>query len=344
MIDVKEDLDEEGWPIIQAFRPMGLEEIFELRRERPPFIVEGLVRERATTVFLTDPHVRLRYFPMHVALSAVSGARLEPFGPGAGQPTLLCLPDGDSFEDSKALSSLFALVASPPQRRRAYDGFRWCHGADDGKGLPQLNTTDGQRALRRSMPKACKLVVLVNLAKYLAEAPDRMNGASFDRFLADLNKEGIAVAIFEFAARPSNAVSAYVSHHHELIRLAVDVAAPVDYGEGFAVKRSKTLSGDMPATLHVWYRQEGELIRPGWDCGGEDRSAMGKQVAIWERQQRIESIQAEAEARGVKISQKTIAEELKVDPATVTRDMKAIRARHRRQEIRRAALPSPADE
>ena len=55
----------------------------------------------------------------------------------------------------------------------------------------------------RSLPESCKLAVLVNPSPYLAEGPDPMNDAKLNTLLARLTKAGVAVAIFETAAKPS---------------------------------------------------------------------------------------------------------------------------------------------
>ena len=328
----KELVDDEGFPITHAFQPMRTAEILQLRREPLPFTVEGLVREKGSTVFLVDQRIDTRYFAIHLALVAASGARLEPFGRGVGAPALLCMPDGDPFDDSRTFSALFANLGASHQRALVESNFRWCHGAAAGTSLPQLNTSSGQAALRNSLPPGCRLLVLVNPGRYLAETPDPMNKAHLDPLIAKLNKEGIAVAIIEPATRPNAAGSVYIGVHHDLVRLSLDAAAPVDFGAGFAMTRPRTLAAGMPTTLHLWYRENDGLVEAGWDPGIEDRVNMGKQVEIWERQRRVETLLAECKSRGVEVCQKTIAESLNVHPSTITRDIRDVRARLKAQE------------
>jgi len=344
--DAAFDKDDDELFKMPAFKSIGLDDILTWHEELPPFVVDGLVRAAAVTVFLVDPRVNVRYFALDLAMAAASGTAIEPFGPGAGVPTALYLPDGDPNTDSQSISGLFARIGAPPMRRRARANFNWCHGAAPGRTLPQLNTSSGQHAFMRSLPEDCKMVVLVNPGMFLVEAPDRLNTARLDGLLKKLTDRGIAVAVFETGVRPSSAASAYVSHHHDLIRLKLDVAAPVDFGEGFAVTRPKPLCGKQPSTLHVWYAERDGLIESGCDFGVEDREAMGKQVEMRERQERIARMMADREARGLpKLRQKTIADALGVDPATVTRDMQAMRSRWKRQEARRmTSAPRPKDE
>lgn len=330
---------------VPAFKPLSFNDILTWHTELPPFVVDGLVRAASVTVFLVDPRINVRYFALDVALAAASGTEIKPFGLGAGVLTMLYLPDGDPNADSQSISALFACIGAPPARARAAANFHLCHGAAPGRPLPQLNTSSGQHALLRSLPEGCKLVVLVNPSMYLAEAPDPLNKARLDSLLMKLTDKGIAVAIFETSARASSTASAFVSNHHELIQLKRDVAAPVDFGEGFAIARPKPLCGKMPSTLHVWYEERDGLIQSGWDAGVEDREAMGKQVEIRERQERIIRLEAEREAQGLpKLPQKTIADLMEVDPATITRDMQAIRSRWKRQEARRLASAPRKDD
>lgn len=328
-----------------AFKRLGLEQVLDWHQEAQPFIVDGLVREGSVTVFLVDPRINVRHFPIDLAMAAAAGTAIQPFGLGAAVPTVLYLPDGDANDDSQTIRSLFARVGAPPVVRRLLDNFSWCHGSAMGGKLPQLNKSDGQQAFMRSLPESCKLAVLVNPSPYLAEGPDPMNDAKLNALLARLTKAGVAVAIFETAAKPSTTASAYVTSHHELIRLKYDPAAPVDLGEGFAITRPKPLCGKSPSTLHLWYAEHDGLIASGWDGGLEDREVVGKQMEMREREQRILRMYADHEARGLpKPTQKSIAEFLQVDPATITRDMQAIRRRYKTQEKQRAALrPKPKD-
>lgn len=335
--------DDFGTP---AFKPQGLDQILTAHYEVNPFVVDGLVRENSVSVFLVDPRVNVRLFAIDLAMTAASGTAIEPFGVGAGVPTMLYLPDGDADLDSKAVSALFARIGAPPARGRTRGNFRWCHGHAEGRTLPQLDKTDGQHAFMRSLPEGCKLVVLVNPKKYMAEPSDPMNNARLDALLAKLKKKGIAVAIFETAARPSSTASACVVGHHELIHLKLDAAAPVNFGEGFTITRPKPLCGRLPTTLHLWYMEGEGLIQSGWDSGLEDREAVGKQREIRERQESIARIYADYADRGLKPpTQKSIADALSVDPATVTRDMRDVRRRLKTQEnMRKAAAPRPKDE
>lgn len=328
------------------FKPQGLDQILNAHYEVSPFVVDGLVRENSVSVFLVDPRINVRLFAMDLAMAAASGTAIEPFGVGACVPTMLYLPDGDAEHDRRTVSALFARIGAPPVRARTRGNFRWCHGHAEGRSLPQLDKTDGQQAFMRSLPEGCKLVVLVNPKKYMTEPSDPMNHARLDGLLAKLKKKGIAVAIFETAARPSSTASACVVSHHELIRLKLDVAAPVNFGEGFTITRPKPLCGRLPTTLHLWHMESEGLIQAGWDGGLEDREAVGKQREIRERQESIARIYAEYEERGMKPpTQKSIADVLNVDAATVTRDMQAVRRRLNTQEkMRKAAALAPRRE
>ena len=68
-----------------AFKRLGLEQVLDWHQEAQPFIVDGLVREGSVTVFLVDPRINVRHFPIDLAMAAAAGTVIQPFGLGAAK-------------------------------------------------------------------------------------------------------------------------------------------------------------------------------------------------------------------------------------------------------------------
>lgn len=328
-INVGEDTD--AWPGEHALEPMRITQILQWRDVPMPFVVGNLVPEAKTTVFVADHRIDVRYFAMHLAIAAVTGERVEPFGAGARVPTLLLTPDGHRADDSQLLAAMLARVKDPNHLLSAHLGFRWCHGAKNGEDLPQFNNVVGHNALRHAMPPNCKLVVIVRPTRYLKDPADLFTAKAFERLLKELNDDGVAVVLIEPSRKPAAAVAEFTDRQYNVFDLAFDNDALSDCGTGFSITAPKHLAGGMPSTLHLWYLQdETGVVDLGWEDGLGDRPAKGKALEKYQRQRKITQIQMECMARGVQVRQKDIADRLEVSEATVTRDMQDMRQRLQR--------------
>ncbi|MBW8844038.1 MAG: hypothetical protein JF607_03565 [Burkholderiales bacterium] len=320
--------DADAWPGEDALEPMRIPEILQLRDVPVPYVVGNLVPEAKTTVFVADHRIDVRYFAMHLAIAAVTGARVEPFGAGACVPTLLLIPDGHRVDDSQLLAGMLARIESSNQMLSAHLGFRWCHGAREGEQLPQFNHAVGHKALRRAMPMNCKLVIIVRPTCYLKGAQDLFTDKAFERLLKELNDDGVAVVLVEPSRKPASAIAEFTERQYNVLDLAFDEPALMDCGTGFSITAPRHLAGGMPTTLHFWYLQdENGVIDLGWEDGLLERPEKGKALEKYQRQMKIRRIQMECKARGVKVKQKYIADRLDISAATVTRDMQDMRRR-----------------
>lgn len=94
-----------------------------------------------------------------------------------------------------------------------------------------------------------------------------------------------------------------------------------EFGGGFNVHRRKMSEFDMISTCYQhWYRVVDRQIEFGWEIRDQGDKASIKQVEIHERRMRVQQLLADG------MQQKEIASVLKVDPATVTRDVSKIKA------------------
>jgi hypothetical protein len=323
--------DTDAWPGEDALEPMRIPEILRLRDVPVPYVVGNLVPEAKTTVFVADHRIDVRYFAIHLAIAAVTGARVEPFGAGARVPTLLLIPDGNRVDDGQLLAGMLARIESSNELLSAHLGFRWCHGAREGEQLPQFNHAVGHKALRRAMPPNCKLVIIVRPTCYLKGEQDLFADKSFERLLTELNDDGVAVALVEPSRKPASAIAEFTDRHYNVFDLAFDDHAPNEWGTGFCIKAPRHLAGGMPSTLHLWYLQdESGVIDLGWEDGLLERPEKGKALEKYQRQMKIKKIQMECKARGVVVTQRYIADRLEVSEATVTRDLQEMRQRLQR--------------
>jgi hypothetical protein len=337
--------DPDAWPGENSLEPLRIPEILQLRDVPVPYVVGNLVPEAKTTVFVADHRIDVRYFAMHLAIAAVTGERVEPFGAGACVPTLLLIPDGHRVDDSRLLAGMLARIEHTDRMLSAHLGFRWCHGARKGEQLPQFNNTVGHKALRRAMPPNCKLVIIVRPTCYLKGEQDLFTDKAFERLLRALNDDGVAVVLIEPSRKPASAIAEFTDRQYNVFDLAFDNDALTDFGTGFSITAPKHLAGGMPSTLHLWYLQdENGVIDLGWEDGLAEYPVKGKALEKYQRQRKIHRIQMECKARGVKVHQKDIAGRLEVSEATVTRDMQEMRRRLQRLKPPQTSMPGSFDE
>ncbi|MCX7164800.1 MAG: hypothetical protein NTV11_00815 [Rhodocyclales bacterium] len=296
------------------------------------YLIEGFI-PKATNVYVrvnsgVAPHAS-QMFAVIVGVSVAAGARLEPLGFATASNTFLVTRTGNLSHVREQVQLAYEKLNNPLVRNRAKANFCLHHHQIGGEPVGHLNDKFDQDTLLQSMPPNCELVIFLDSARLMAGKKDQdvLSYRHFHRFLADLNKDGIATLIFYEAHRKANVEledELLSDGANYLLTLTTDPAAPHDYGGGFIVERRKISEFDtVPTRFSFWYTVVDGKLDYGWEIRDPANDTTAKNVEMIERQKRVRDLSAKG------MQQKAIAVALGVDAATVSRDLAKIKAADR---------------
>ena len=279
-------------------------------------LVPGFITAAETTVILVAPDVQANVLIQLLPYCMCSGKPLPPFDKGPIISALLCIGSGDAQQDLEISNLILARDPSPLRRKRVTSNLMVIH-RELNRGEPVfLDKEDGQRAIRASMPVDCKAVVLDDFNGYLSEgAINEENLPKIEKWIASLNGDGIAVLLFDRAAKNGQDARLLARRKSNLINLTKDPAAPTDLGGGFNIVRTKLDFNDkIPSKIQFWYKVTDGKLDFGWEYRDQEPSLKtAKQVELAERQLQVEALLNDNK------SQREIAALMKVDPSTISR-------------------------
>lgn len=298
-------------------------------QEQPPlqqkYILPGLIPEGANVFVRVAPDVDALEFATQLSYSMAGGLNFLPFEKADPVVTAAFF----RTHHARRVDEHFRLFSEKQQseacRQRARENLHYYAKELGGNQAGYLNWASTQNLLDESLPEDCALLIHFDAGRVIAnKGTDPMDYRTIASHLARLNRAGISVVLFYQGSKRG-----YDPLEDELLsdgsnyfmELTDDPGAPREFGGGCNVYRRKVSEFDtIPSCYQHWYRVVDRQIEFGWEIRDQGNKASIKQVEIHERRMRVQQLLADG------MQQKEIASVLKVDPATVTRDVSKIKA------------------
>lgn len=311
------------WKRITQLNVLTLEQSLSLELQKQDWLIPKLIPASDTIAVLAPPELATQPLALLLAYCIAGGKNFDPLGQGAGATVLFCSGNGDQHEDKSLLELISQKDPFQSSRERANKNLHIYQREYQNDQPLYIDTHEGQKALRNSIPIGCQLVVFDNKqAWFSSKHPEMDDLAKVSPWLSALNRDGIAVLFFEHVTKNGAKTSAMVRKTSNIIHLTKDPAAPTEFGGGFNVIRKKTDFSDMaPSIFQFWYKVVDGKLDFGWQFRDLSDATSAKQVEMLQRQMTVESLLL------LNMEQKAIAVELKVNAATISRDVAALRAR-----------------
>lgn len=311
---------------ILTLRAVPFGEMLKASFSEPTEILPGLIFQNQNSVVLVPPglYEQALMYASIIGQAVAGGGRLPPYGTATTSMTQLVIGSGNRRLVLEWLKLARDHSKSDLARRRAeFNLHLSCSNRESNQSL-YFNQCSGQRKFKDSIPEGCKLVVFADANYWLTtKEKDKRDYRRFDALHADLNEMGIATLSFVQRGRGPAGVlenEFLLDGSTTFVELSKDVGAPREFGGGFNVVRTKISEHDpIPLRFSVWHTVIDGQLDFGWECRDPADTNTAKAVEIFERQKRVEQM----DAQGMK--QKDIAASLKVDPATISRDMAKIK-------------------
>jgi DNA-binding CsgD family transcriptional regulator len=298
------------------------------QQPEPEFIIDALLPKGGNIFCRVDPEVDAQMFAIELCTAAAGGRFFPPYGHTSNVTTAMLFKSG-SLQLIQEQVKLSIDRYSDFARKRALGLLHLYHPKLEGKKIEYLTSRFAQAELLGSLPEDCELLVVYDTAGFMATKNERDLAPykNFSSYLKNLNSRGIATAVFFQSAR-----KAYAGHEddlvmdawHNVIDLTPWAGAPREFGGGFTVSQLKVSEfGTVPSRYHYWYTVIDGKLESGFECVDSNDAMTMKQVEMTERQMRVK----EMLARG--IQHKTIAAQLGVDAATISRDAAKLKEKER---------------
>jgi DNA-binding CsgD family transcriptional regulator len=288
------------------------------------FILPGLIPEAANVFVRVAPDVEALEFATQLAYSIAGGLNFLPFGKAEPVITSAFFRAHHARRVQEHFQMFVEKQQSEAGRQRAQENLHYYADELGGNQAGYLNWASTQGLLDESLPDGCKLLIHFDARRAIAQKrADPMDHRSIANHLRKLNSDGIAVVIFYQGSKRGNDTledELLSDGSNYFLELSYDSGAPHEFGGGFNVHRRKMSEFDtIPSCYQHWYRIVDRKIDFGWEIRDQNDKATAKQLEIHERQMRVQQLLAEG------MEQKEIASVLKVDPATVCRDVSKIK-------------------
>lgn len=310
------------WNEITQFNTYSWDIVSKWRIPERNYLVKYLIAAKETTCFLTEPGLKTSVFASLLAFCVSQGRSLEPFNIDRPASVLVLFHEDEFDSDLETIQLVAKACADSGDQNGENKNLVIYHRVGEGDPTTYLDTHEGQRALTQSLPPACKLIVIPNLASWLHQDKAPSSDASpLEPLFKKLNKSGVAVAVFEQATKKSSIGCVLARKASNIIHLTHDPAAPSAIGEGFNIVRKKASKKDaIPATIQFWHVELDGKLDFGWEHRDPANIKTAKQVAVAQRQIEVANLLAQ------KKDQKEIAALLSVHAATISRDVAKIKS------------------
>lgn len=295
----------------------SLKQVLDHPIPKPVALQVGLLDAGTVLRFVIEPEVPARMFGMLFASTVAVGADLGPFAKGPGAKVLYVSGAGDEGADQHRLQYIFNGLGKEQQGKLA-TSLTMYHRGMEGDDQIDLTTDEGRAVLAKSIPTDTKVMVIDYLPAFFpTETIHRKVREKLDSWFNELSNQGMTIVIFDVETKKRT-----MSGEHRAkntIYLEHDVTAPTQFGGGHLLRRSRFDDADsMPKCVSFWYTEVDGKLDYGFSVpDDEDRDAPHLTKRL-ERQIKVEAM------RSAGMSQKNIAEELKVNAATICRDFKEI--------------------
>lgn len=304
-------------------------ELLAIRQPATPYIIEGLIPKAGNVLFRIEAGVDAQMFAVRLGVAASAGHALAPYGHASSVTTAMVFKSGSLERIREQVQLSIDHLGSALGRKRALASLHLYHPKLEGKQFHYMTSHYEQAELLKSLPDDCKLLIVYDSAGFMAKKNEREldDYKHFSSYLKKLNSLGIATAVFFQSARKAYAGfedELLMDAWHNVIDLSPWTGAPREFGGGFTVSQLKISEFDtVPICYDYWYTVIDGKLEIGFECGESSDPQTIKQVEMKERQMRVK----EMLARGMQ--HKTIAAQLGVDAATVSRDVAKIKASER---------------
>jgi DNA-binding NarL/FixJ family response regulator len=309
------------WNTVTQFAVQNWSDASQYRYRERQYLLKNLIAKGETTCFLADPGVEVLQFAQLLTFRIAQGQDFEPFACTQAAPVLICYAGEDPHAD---MDSMHRVAKACADEAHPTSNVFYYHRGEERDTPTHLDTSDGQHALMRSLPKGCKVVIFTEIDAWFPHDRTSNHYTSPPHpFIAKLNKAGIAVVLFEQATKKTSVGATFAKKASNIIHLTVDPGAPTHIGGGFNIVRKKLDKGDaVPATIQFWFTELDDLLKFGWEFRDPANAKSITQMKISQRQIEV----ARLLASDKDITQKAIAAHLSVDAATISRDVAALKA------------------
>ena len=309
------------WNNVTQFAVQNWSTASQYRYRERQYLLKYLIAKGETTCFLADPSVETLQFAQLITFHIAKGQDFEPFTCTQAAPVLICYAGEDPHADMNSMHRAAKVCADEVHPT---SNVFYYHRGEEQDTPSHLDTSEGQRALMRSMPKGCKVVIFCDIEAWFPHDRTSNHYTSPPHpFISKLNKAGIAVELFEQASKKTSIGVTFAKKASNIIHLTADPGAPTHIGGGFNIVRKKLDKSDaVPATIQFWFTELDDVLKYGWEFRDPANAKSITQMKISQRQIEV----ARLLASNKDITQKAIAAELQVDAATISRDVAALKA------------------
>lgn len=315
------------WGTQKILRATSLKDLLAAPFTALDYLMEGLIPRAKNGYVRVNAGADPQMFAVMIGCSVAAGVTFQPLG--SSQPTgvFFVSRTGSLRHISEQICLFYDQLKNPLVRNRAKANFFLHHHQIGGEPVGCLNDKFDQDILFQSLQPNCELVIFLDSARLVAAKKDQdvLSYRHFHKFLADLNKAGIATLIFYQAHRKANIEledEILSDGANYLMTLSADPAAPRDYGGGLIVERRKMSEFDtVPTRFSFWHTVIDRKLNYGWEIRDWADATTAKGVEMTERQKRVADLVEQG------MQQKDIATALKVNASTVCRDIATIKAK-----------------
>lgn len=315
------DLDTHNWSDGTPGPDISMKELLNAPTPTRPHILPGLIVYGETTYVHVAHTLNGDTFALLIAYVSAYGIEFAPYGIGAGVDVLCLLGKSHPVSYRKVVQR----IAERDTKHR--------YEADNGEKLKfryrfhenevplNLCSRADQDTFLKSVPKNVKLIVFTDLGAWTDPKTDLFDASEVATLMTKLNERGIAILLLSRSTRkPSQLDFSGYRNPPNLVWLTQDAAAPTEYGGGFLVSRNKMDEEDpVPTKYRFWYSVKNGKLDSGHFVNDVTPSE-AKRTVMQERQLKVEELLAQG------MPQKDISMILRVDPATISRDVAALKA------------------
>ena len=302
---------------ISRFQMRSLDELAQAPEHLPPALMNGILMAGELTVIRADPGVKVSEFMYLFARCLASHTDLGPFETTGVVNVSLFIGGGHAAADAAFIRILQEYdpdwTAADTRKHLSVYHRHW-----EKDAAVYLDNAEGRNALRDSLPRGTKVVILDDMNKWFTPSRGRRDDeVRIESVLQDLAQRGIALVVFDQSTKAGDRFcDHYLAHASNLIRLTQDACAPTEIGGGFNIQRNKMgLNDKLPATIQWWWAVIDGEFKTGWEWRDPASELSAKEIALAER----EILVRQYASAGWK--QKDIARELGIKQWTVSRTL-----------------------
>jgi hypothetical protein len=292
-------------------------EFLALQIPKPVALQHGLLYVGNVLRVIIDRDMDVRQFAMLFSITVALGADLGPFEKGPGAKVMYFSGSGDKGADQLRLQLVFNSL-NAEQKAKLDRSFSVYSRAAEGDDQIDLNTDEGREILNKSIPSDIEVLFIDYLPAFsLTETMGPSKREKLDALFRVFSKRNLTIVIFDLETKQRTMRDE--ERARNTIYLTHDATAPTEFGGGHLLLRSRFDDFDsMPKRVSFWYTNIDGEFSYGFAVPDDEDLDAPRLTKRLERLIKVDRMRKEGK------SQKTIAEKLGVDPATICRDFKEI--------------------